>query len=119
MDKLDLKILDLLQTDGRMSNVDLSEKIHLSPPQCLRRVRVLEEQGVIRRYAALVAPAAIGLNVTAFVALSLDRAQFKQVRDVESVIKSFPEIIECHTISGDFDYLIKVVAHDLKSLSHF
>ncbi len=119
MDKLDLKILDLLQTDGRISNVDLSEKIHLSPPQCLRRVRVLEEQGVIRRYAALVAPAAIGLNVTAFVALSLDRAQFKQVRDVESVIKSFPEIIECHTISGDFDYLIKVVAHDLKSLSHF
>jgi len=119
MDKIDVKILDLLQHDGRMSNVDLAESVHLSPPQCLRRVRALEEQGVIRRYAALVAPAAVGLDVTAFVALSLDRAQFKQVRAVESVIRDFPEIIECHTISGDFDYLLKVVAHDLKSLSHF
>jgi Lrp/AsnC family leucine-responsive transcriptional regulator len=119
MDKLDFKILELLQADGRMSNVDLSERIHLSPPQCLRRVRVLEEHGVIRRYTALVAPSKIDLHVTAFVALSLDRAQFKQVRDVESVIKSFAEIIECHAISGDFDYLLKVVAHDLKSLSHF
>jgi len=87
--------------------------------QCLRRVRALEEQGVIRRYAALVAPSAVGLDVTAFVALSLDRAQFKQVREVESVIRAFPEIIECFTISGDFDYLLKVVSHDLKSLSHF
>ncbi|MFX5793874.1 Lrp/AsnC ligand binding domain-containing protein, partial [Acinetobacter baumannii] len=79
--------------------------MHLSPPQCMRRVRALEEQGVIRRYAALVAPAEVGLNVTAFVSLSLDRAQFKQVRAVEKVIKAFPEIVECYTISGDFDYL--------------
>lgn len=119
MDKLDIKILDLLQNDGRMSNVDISENIHLSPPQCLRRVRVLEEQGVIRRYAALVVPATVGLDVTAFVALSLDRAQFKQVREVESVIRAFPEIIECYTVSGDFDYLLKIASRDLKSLSHF
>lgn len=119
MDKLDIKILELLQKDGRMSNVDISENIHLSPPQCLRRVRVLEEQGIIRRYAALVVPSTVGLDVTAFVALSLDRAQFKQVRDVESVIRAFPEIIECYTISGDFDYLLKVASRDLKSLSHF
>src|SRR5450830_1008606 len=65
MDKLDVKILELLQQDGRMSNVDISESVHLSPPQCLRRVRALEEQGVIRRYAALVAPSAVGLDVTA------------------------------------------------------
>jgi len=119
MDKLDVKILELLQQDGRMSNVDISESVHLSPPQCLRRVRALEEQGVIRRYAALVAPSTVGLDVTAFVALSLDRAQFTKVREVESVIRAFPEIIECYTISGDFDYLLKVVSHDLKSLSHF
>ena len=85
----------------------------------MRRVRALEEQGVIRRYAALVAPAEVGLNVTAFGSLSLDRAQFKQVRAVEKVIKAFPEIVECYTISGDFDYLLKVVSQDLKSLSHF
>jgi Lrp/AsnC family transcriptional regulator, leucine-responsive regulatory protein len=119
MDKIDIKIIELLQQDGRMSNVELSERIHLSAPQCLRRVRMLEEQGVIRRYAALVAPSSVGLEVTAYVALSLDRAQFKQVREVEQVIKAFTEIIECHTISGDFDYLLKVVACDLKGLSHF
>ena len=119
MDKIDIKILELLQADGQISNVDLAERIHLSPPQCMRRVRALEEQGVIRRYAALVAPAEVGLNVTAFVSLSLDRAQFKQVRAVEKVIKAFPEIVECYTISGDFDYLLKVVSQDLKRLSHF
>jgi Lrp/AsnC family leucine-responsive transcriptional regulator len=119
MDKIDKKILELLQEDGRTSNVELGENIHLSAPQCLRRVRALEEQGVIRRYAALVAPSAVGLGVVAFVALSLDRDQFKQVREVEKVIKAFPEIIECFTISGDFDYMLKVVSHDLKSLSHF
>ncbi|MFX5477011.1 winged helix-turn-helix transcriptional regulator, partial [Acinetobacter baumannii] len=61
MDKIDIKILELLQADGQISNVDLAERIHLSPPQCMRRVRALEEQGVIRRYAALVAPAEVGL----------------------------------------------------------
>lgn len=119
MDQFDAKILKHLQLNGRMSNVEISENIHLSPPQCLRRVRALEEKGVIRRYAALVAPASIGLGVMAFVALSLDRDQFKKVREVEKVIKAFPEIIEGFTISGDFDYLLKVVSHDLKSLSQF
>lgn len=119
MDQFDAKILKHLQLNGRMTNVEISENIHLSPPQCLRRVRALEEKGVIRRYAALVAPASIGLGVTAFVALSLDRDQFKRVREVEKVIRAFPEIIEGFTISGDFDYLLKVVSHDLKSLSQF
>jgi Lrp/AsnC family leucine-responsive transcriptional regulator len=119
MDAYDRNILKWLQDDGRMSNVELSERIHLSAPQTLRRVRTLEEQGVIRRYAALVSPAAIGLEVTAFVSLSLDREQFRNVREVERNVMAFPEIVECHTISGDFDYLLKVVAADLKSLSLF
>ena len=119
MDTFDVKILDCLQHSGRMSNVEVAESIHLSPPQCLRRVRALEEKGVIRRYAALVSPPQVGLNVMAFVALSLDRDQFRRVREVEKVIMSFPEIIECFTISGDFDYLLKVVGRDLKSLSQF
>ena len=119
LDQIDRHILSELQADGRMTNVELASRVGISPPPCLRRVRALEEQGVIRRYAALVAPAEVGLNVTAFVSLSLDRAQFKQVRAVEKVIKAFPEIVECYTISGDFDYLLKVVSQDLKSLSHF
>ena len=119
MDTYDLNILRHLQEDGRMSNLHLAEKIHLSPPQTLRRVRALEEQNVIRAYVAQVAPDAVGLGVMAFVNLSLDREQFRNVREVERQLQAFPEIIECHTISGDFDYILKVVATDLKSLSQF
>jgi Lrp/AsnC family leucine-responsive transcriptional regulator len=85
----------------------------------LCRVRALEEDGVIRRYAALVSPSAIGLEVTAFVSLTLGRDQFRNVREVERNVMAFPEIVECHIISGGFDYLLKVVATDLKSLSQF
>ena len=119
MDAYDRNILKWLQDDGRMTNVELAERIHLSAPQTLRRVRTLEENGVIRRYAALVPPAAIGLEVTAFVSLSLDREQFRNVREVERNVIAFPEVIECHIISGDSDYLLKVVAASLKSLSVF
>ncbi|MBC3907005.1 MULTISPECIES: Lrp/AsnC family transcriptional regulator [Undibacterium] len=119
MDVYDRSILRHLQQDGRMSNLSLAERIHLSAPQTLRRVRTLEEKGVIRAYVAQVAPEALGLGVMAFVNLSLDREQFRNVREVERQLKAFPEIIECHTISGDFDYILKVVASDLKSLSQF
>lgn len=119
MDNYDFNILRHLQTDGRMSNLELAEKIHLSPPQTLRRVRALEEQQVIRGYSARVDREALGLGVMAYVNLSLDREQYRNVREVEKKIMTFAEIIECHTISGDFDYLLKVVANDLKGLSQF
>ncbi|MBP0600408.1 Lrp/AsnC family transcriptional regulator [Herbaspirillum sp. LeCh32-8] len=118
-DRFDRIILETLQANGRASNVELSERAHLSPPQCYRRVQRLEQEGVIRGYTAQLEPAALGLGVTAFVSLSLAREQFKQVRSVEKAIRQFPEILECYTISGDFDYLLKVVASDLKSLSAF
>jgi Lrp/AsnC family leucine-responsive transcriptional regulator len=119
MDNYDLSILRHLQVDGRISNLQLAEKIHLSPPQTLRRVRALEEANVIRAYTAQVSPEAIGLGVMAFVSLSLDREQYRNVREIERNLMAFPDIIECHTISGDFDYLLKVVASDLKGLSQF
>ena len=119
MDNYDLSILRHLQVDGRISNLQLAEKIHLSPPQTLRRVRALEEANVIRAYTAQVSPEAIGLGVMAFVSLSLDREQYRNVREIERNLMAFPDIIECHTISGDFDYLLKVVATDLKGLSQF
>ncbi|HTD05753.1 Lrp/AsnC family transcriptional regulator [Undibacterium sp.] len=119
MDNYDRSILKHLQDDGRMTNLQLAERIHLSAPQTLRRVRMLEEKKIIRGYVAQVAAASIGLGVTAFVNLSLDREQFRNVREVERNIMAFPDIIECHTISGDFDYILKVVAPDLKSLSQF
>lgn len=119
LDRYDRILLKTLQENGRASNVELSEKANLSPPQCYRRVRRLEEDGIIRGYAAQVAPAAVGLGVVAFVSLTLHREQFKQVRQLEKAIRQFPEILECYTISGDFDYLLKVVATDLKSFSNF
>jgi len=119
MDNYDRSILKHLQDDGRMTNLQLAERIHLSAPQTLRRVRILEERKIIRGYVAQVAAESVGLGVTAFVNLSLDREQFRNVREVERNIMAFPDIIECHTISGDFDYILKVVAPDLKSLSQF
>jgi Lrp/AsnC family leucine-responsive transcriptional regulator len=119
LDRYDRMILQTLQENGRASNVELSDKASLSPPQCYRRVRRLETDGIIRGYMAQVDPAMIGLGVVAFVNLNIDREQFRQVRVLEKAIRQFPEILECYTISGDFDYLLKVVASDLKSLSSF
>jgi Lrp/AsnC family leucine-responsive transcriptional regulator len=119
LDRYDRIILKALQEDGRASNVELSEKASLSPPQCYRRVRRLETEGFIRGYSAQVDPQTVGFGVVAFVNLNIDREQFKQVRTLEKAIRQFPEILECYTISGDFDYLLKVVASDLKSLSGF
>lgn len=119
LDRYDRILLQALQENGRASNVELSEKVNLSAPQCYRRVRRLEAEGLIRGYAAQVVPAAIGMTVVAFVSLNIDREQYKKAREMEQTIRQFPEILECYTISGDFDYLLKVVARDLKSLSNF
>jgi Lrp/AsnC family leucine-responsive transcriptional regulator len=119
LDRYDRIILKTLQENGRASNVELSDKANLSAPQCYRRVRRMETEGIIRSYMAHVDPSSIGLGVVAFVNINLDREQAKQVRMVEKAIRQFPEILECYTISGDFDYLLKVVATDLKSLSTF
>ena len=119
LDSLVRKILDALQADGRASNVELSARVHLSAPQCFRRVRSLDERGVIRSYRAEVQPQALGLGVMAYVSLNIDGGQFGRVREIEASIRDFPQILECHTVSGDYDYLLKVVARDLKSLSQF
>jgi Lrp/AsnC family leucine-responsive transcriptional regulator len=119
LDSIDRKILSFLQADGRMSNVDLAARVHLSAPQCLRRVRALEERGVIRGYRALVNGGSLGFQVTAYVSLNIDGGKFDRVREIEATIRSFAQILECHTVSGDYDYLLKVVAPDLKSLSQF
>ncbi|MGZ5204560.1 MAG: Lrp/AsnC family transcriptional regulator [Caldimonas sp.] len=118
-DNIDRNILRVLQVAGRATNVELATQVHLSAPQCFRRVRSLEERGVIRGYAALVDAAALGLGVTAYVSVSIAGDQFGRVRDIEAQIRAYPQILECQSVSGDYDYLLKVVAHDLKSLSTF
>lgn len=119
LDSIDRKILEAVQADGRISNVDLAAKIHLSAPQTFRRVRSLEERSVIRGYRADVAPEAIGYAVTAYVSVSIGGNDFGRAREVEAEIRAFPQILECYSVSGEDDYLLKVVAHDLKSLSNF
>ena len=106
MDNFDRNILKHLQNDGRMSNLQLAERIHLSPPQTLRRVRTLEEKKIIRGYVAQVSAEAIGLGVMAFVSLSLDREKFRNVREVERNIMAFPDVIECHTIGQTCEHIM-------------
>ncbi len=119
LDTIDRRIVECLQRDGRATNVQLSAQVHLSPAQCLRRVRSLEQRGVIRGYTALVDPDRLGLAVSAYVSIAIGREESKRAREVEQLINDFPEIVECHAISGDFDYMLKVVARDLKALSEF
>ena len=119
LDAIDRKILAGLQQDGRVSNVDLAAQVHLSPPQCLRRVRALEERGIIRGYRALVQGERLGFGVMAFVSVNISAGAFDRVRELEGTIRGFAQILECHTVSGDCDYLLKVVATDLRALSQF
>jgi DNA-binding Lrp family transcriptional regulator len=118
-DAIDRKILEAIQQDGRISNVDLASRIHLSAPQSFRRLRSLEERGVVRGYRADVAPEAVGYGVTAYVSVSIGGNDFGRVREIEAEIRAFPQILECFSVSGEDDYLLKVVSHDLKSLSNF
>lgn len=118
-DKIDARILDQLQRDARTSHQDLSEAVHLSAPQCFRRVRKLEEAGVIARYVALLEPRKVGLSVTAFVSVTLKSGQTKDLAKFKSVVAAIPEILECHTVTGEADYLLKVVSADLQAFSRF
>ena len=119
LDAIDRRILRELQADARISNVDLAARIHLSAPQCLRRVRALEESGVLRGTHADVDAEALGFGVTAYVSVSIGGDDFGRVRGIEGEMRAFPQILECWAVSGADDYLLKVVAPDLKGLSAF
>jgi DNA-binding Lrp family transcriptional regulator len=117
IDEVDLRILAALQSDARIPNVALAEAVHLSPAPCLRRVRELEASGVIRGYAALVDADAVGLGVSMFISVSLDKQVDSALRAFESRIAEYPEIMECYLMTGESDYLLRVVARDLKALT--
>jgi Lrp/AsnC family leucine-responsive transcriptional regulator len=119
MDELDLKILKRLQTDGRMTNQHLSDDIGLSPSPCLRRVRLLEEQGVITGYVALVNPEAIGLSVTAFVRVRLDQQDDRHLASFEAAVANFVEVMECYLMTGEADYQLRVLVGSLGEFEDF
>ena len=112
LDAIDRKILNLLQSDGRMTNADLAERIHLSPSACLRRVRHLEDEGVIEGYVMLVDQAAIGRPANIFVEITLSGQNEETLAAFEAAVVECPDVMECHLMSGDADYLLRVVAAD-------
>ena len=114
-DRIDRQILDLLQEDGRMTNVDLAERVGLTAPPCLRRVRALEEQGAIRGYHASLDPATLGYPITVFAMVSLRSQAEADLAAFEGHISEIPEVRECHMLNGEIDFILKIVATDLKS----
>lgn len=119
LDRTDRKLLDLLQKDGRITNLDLAMKVALSPSACLRRVRALEEAGVIRGYAALLDPAKVGLGLTAFVTVKLEKRGRMPTDQFARACREWPEVAACHATTGDMDYLLRVVVEDLAHFSRF
>lgn len=109
LDRADRAILHELQLDGRLSNVALAAKVSLSESACLRRVKRLEEAGVIERYAMLVNQGQVGLPDNVFVEISLNREKQEDLDAFEEAVRHLPEIMECYLMSGDYDYLLRVV----------
>ncbi|WP_428667320.1 Lrp/AsnC family transcriptional regulator [Reyranella sp.] len=118
-DDIDRKIIAVLQSEGRLPIVDLADRVGLSPTPCQRRVRRLEEEGVITRYAALIAPAAMGYGLQALVEVTLDDHSEKTVEAFEAAIRARPEVVACYAVTGDMDFLLHVFAPDLATFSDF
>lgn len=116
MDEIDLRILRALQNDGRLSNVDLAEKVNLSPSPCLRRVKALEKAGVIRHYRAIVDREQVGLPMTVFVDITLDNTRDLSTDAFEKAMIDIPNVLTCHLVSGMADYRLEVV---VPSLQHY
>ena len=119
LDSIDWKILGLLQTDARLSNVELAKAIGLSPSPCLHRVRALEEAGYISRYVTLLNALRVGLKVSVFIQVTLERQIESALERFENAIRGRPEVMECYLMTGDADYLIRVVVADIQVLEEF
>ncbi|MBO9539309.1 Lrp/AsnC family transcriptional regulator [bacterium] len=119
LDATDRRILLALQRDGKLQNVDLAREVGLSPSPCLRRVRLLEEAGVIERYVALLNASKIGKGLTVFARVWLTGQDMETVAHFTDEIKQLPQVVECHLMAGDCDFLLRVVAADLDDYRRF
>ncbi len=119
IDKIDKNILEAIQADANMSNLELAEKICLSPSPCSRRVKILEDAGYIRGKVTLLNPEKIGLPVNVFVQVSLIQKEKSKLDDFERRVTSWSEVMECYLLAGDIDYLIRVSVSDLNSYQKF
>lgn len=119
LDPIDRKILQCLQADGRMSLAELSAKVGLSASPCLRRVRLLEKAGVIKRYVAMVDQQSVGLPVSVFISLKLESQRQQMLANFGKLVARWPEVLECYLMTGPRDYLLRVVVEDLAAYERF
>jgi DNA-binding Lrp family transcriptional regulator len=119
LDRVDRRILDELQSDARISNQDLAKRVGLSSAPCWRRLRRLEEDGFIASYATLLNRPAIGLPILAYAQVTLENHHPESVRQFDQLIAQRPEVLECHSMSGTNDYLLRIVAGSMEAYEHF
>lgn len=119
LDGIDQKILDTLQNDGRITNVELAERVGLSPTPCIERVKRLEDAGYIKGYFARLSARKLGVGLLAFIEVSLDKTGSDAFERFKKSVDSVPEIQECHMVAGGFDYLLKVRMKDMDSYRRF
>jgi Lrp/AsnC family transcriptional regulator, leucine-responsive regulatory protein len=119
LDPIDLRLLAALQENGRASNLELAQAIKLSPAQTLRRHRRLEELGVIRRYETRLDAESLGFGVVAFIQVTMERGHMRELVKFKELVAKLPQVQECYSVTGDIDYVLKVVARNLKALSEF
>ena len=119
LDAIDRAILDALQHDGRLANVELAQQVHLSPSACLRRVKQLEESGVIAQYVALLNPKAVGRHGTSFTIVTLESMNGRRLEAFEQAVCDAPEILDCFYVAGSNDYLLRFAYRDAEDLERF
>jgi len=119
IDAYDRRILDALQGDGRLTNLELADRVGLSPSPCLRRVRALEAAGLIKGYSARLDRRKIGLGMTVFVALNIELHREMEATKFREALTRFPEVVSCYITSGDYDFLLQVVVPDLDAFREF
>ncbi len=119
IDTIDYRILNELQANGKLSNVELATRVHLSPSACLARVRRLEDSGIISRYVTLLDAHAAGLPISVFIQIRLERQVEMSLEKFEACMNNYPEVMECYLMTGDSDYLIRVVVADIQAIEKF
>lgn len=119
MDPIDLRILERLQSDARISNVELARAVNLSPSPCLARVRALEREGVIERYVSLLDAKKLGLTVSVLVQVTLEKQIEPALEAFERAVRERPEVMECYLMTGDADYLLRVLVPDVPAFERF
>lgn len=119
LDHTDCKLLDILQQEGRLANIELAERVALSPSPCLRRLKRMENTGVIRQYVALVDPLKVGLGLLAYVSVKLEKRGKSAVEGFARSVQLWPEVVTCYSMTGDLDYLLRVHVQDLEHYSRF